>query len=902
MLGNFSDCLWGYTVMKTGMRLATLLSLTTALIFPAGAYAQQADSEALVQGPQGEPEEEEDELDISIPGGAIIVTGRRDRDPTRASSQVISVLSQEQIARTGEGDIAGALARVTGLSVQGQGFVFVRGLGDRYSLALLNGLPLPSPQPLSRVVPLDIFPTSVVASSLVQKTYSANFPGEFGGGVINLTTSSLPDESFLTIGGGGSANTNTTFSNGLSYFGSATDWTGYDNGTRNRPPELVNFLDSGARIGELSVAEQAEIGKSLVNPNLLLLQRIGNVPANWSASFSAGTSKDFGDTRIGVVATASYTNDWRTRNIFRQTVFGEGISGADTNETATDNRLTTNALVSFGAEFGENRIRWTNLFIRDTLKQARLGEVNDLIDTEENITQQTGWFERQLFNSQVVGEFEFGAASLDLRGGYANTQREAPFETSITYVRNLLTSNITRDLFVNNLDRQNGSAEIAFSDLDEKLYYGGADLSYELTNWLNASVGYAYTDTERFSERREFSFFNGDGQFASVFRSGVGVLRPDLLLGNAVIDAFGISLQEPNTEPFPAFNAGLEIHAGYGRLQAEPIEGLSFDVGVRYEDGRQFVDEVAVFNNPVQGPNRNALIERSYWLPTGTVTFQVADGLQLRAHGSKTIARPQFRELIFQPYFDPETSRSFEGNPFLVDSQLTNFEVRGEYYLGRNRSFSLAGFYKEIDNPIEVVSRFNDNFQTQFFLNAPKAELYGVEVEANYAFDLIDMGGFFSTKQLLVIANYTFSQSDIIIGDGDTTIAQNGNVVAANLFFVQDRPLTGQSDHLANFQLSLEDTERLQQLTLLVAYGSERVTSRDGRFNGEDVLEDPGVQVDAVFRQGFNFLGTEATLKLEARNIFGRRNQEFLRTGDTRLELNTFDIGTTFAGSLALTF
>src|SRR5690606_3509576 len=128
-----------------------------------------------------------------------------------------------QIARTGEGNIAGALSRVTGLSVVGPGVVYVRGLGDRYSLALLNGSPLPSPEPLRRVVPLDIFPTGVVASSLVQKTYSANYPAEFGGGVINLTTKAIPIDSFLTIGAGGTYDTETTSQLGYDYYGSRTD-------------------------------------------------------------------------------------------------------------------------------------------------------------------------------------------------------------------------------------------------------------------------------------------------------------------------------------------------------------------------------------------------------------------------------------------------------------------------------------------------------------------------------------------------------------------------------------------------------------------------------------------------------------------------------------------------------
>jgi outer membrane cobalamin receptor len=196
--------------MSTGTRLAGLLLLTTSLTFPVIAHAQSADEEPVAQTAdelaaeveETPPEEELEESDISVPGGGIIVTGRRNRDPSRNSGQVLTVLSEADIARTGESDIAGALGRVSGLSLVGSGRVFVRGLGDRYSLALLNGLPLPSPEPLSRVVPLDIFPTSVISSSLVQKTYSANYPGEFGGGLIDLQTISTPSEPFFTLKAG----------------------------------------------------------------------------------------------------------------------------------------------------------------------------------------------------------------------------------------------------------------------------------------------------------------------------------------------------------------------------------------------------------------------------------------------------------------------------------------------------------------------------------------------------------------------------------------------------------------------------------------------------------------------------------------------------------------------------
>ena len=185
--------------MSRPFELASLLLISSALVAPSVARAQAVPApapapsipaqtaEAPAQDPAvatpetAAPAEEEqvaENPDISIPGGGdIVVVGKRNGNIARSTSQVLSVLSSEDIARTGEGDIAGALARVTGLSVVGNGFVYVRGLGDRYSLALLNGSPLPSPEPLRRSVPLDIFPTNVIASSLVQKTYSANFPG-----------------------------------------------------------------------------------------------------------------------------------------------------------------------------------------------------------------------------------------------------------------------------------------------------------------------------------------------------------------------------------------------------------------------------------------------------------------------------------------------------------------------------------------------------------------------------------------------------------------------------------------------------------------------------------------------------------------------------------------------------
>jgi len=769
------------------------------------------------------------------------------------------------------------------------------GLAIGIRFALLNGLPLPSPQPLSRVVPLDIFPTNIIASSLVQKSYSANFPGEFGGGVINLTTRSVPEESFLDISLSVSGDTETTFSNSLAYYGSDLDWTGFDNGTRDVPPALQAFLDSGRRIGDLSLEEQGEIVMQFGDPNLILAQEIGDTRPNFSGGVTAGTAIDVGaDGRLGIIATASLDNSIRTKVVTSQNPFTTDLQlDRDSRNFVTDNRVLANAMLGFGLEIADHSFRWTNLFIRDTLKQTGLGFGELLLDEDSLITQNTGWYERQLLDTQVVGEMQFGDLSLDLRGGYAQTQREAPYEYEFVYVRTNQDNQETGDIFINLLDRQRGSGSVAFSKLKEDLIYLGADASYPVSDWLSATIGYAYTDTQRDSERRLF-LIDGNN-----IPPAVGALRPDLLLGDAVIDFYNIGLSEP-TQTDPAFRADLEIQAGYIKANIVPAFGVSLDVGVRYEDASQTVRTVARFENPFVSLATTSL-DNDYFLPGATLTWEVTDALQLRASASQTIARPQFRELIFQPYTDPENQRQYIGNPALIDSELFNGEVRAEYYFGKGNRVSLAGFYKDIENPIEpYVSIGADTSFTTRFANAPKAQLYGSEVEFQWTQPLFDWGatGWLESKDVFLGVNYTYTQSELKVAEGDTTrlfVPGVGPIENdADLFFNDGDPLTGQSDHLLNVQFGLDDQDRLQQLTFLVSYASKRVTRR-GTAGLPDIVEDPGLSFDVVARQEINLFSVPLELKAQARNIFGRGNSEFQQVEDNRIEINTYDVGTSFS-------
>jgi hypothetical protein len=277
--------------------------------------------------------------------------------------------------------------------------------------------------------------------------------------------------------------------------------------------------------------------------------------------------------------------------------------------------------------------------------------------------------------------------------------------------------------------------------------------------------------------------------------------------------------------------------------------------------------------------------------------------MQVRFNASKTIARPQFRELMYQLYFDPEANRTYRGNPLLTDSEFVNGEARYEWYFAPEQRFSIAGFYKSIDKPIEAFTGFTDNTPETSFANAPEAVLYGAEIEVQKYFPLDEWFGesFFGSRRAVVISNYTYTDSQIKVDDGDTVRVFGSATQAASNFFIDRSQLTGQSDHLVNLQFGLESPSRLSQQTILLSYASDRVTSR-GPAGLPDIYESPGLRVDFVAREAFTLFATDLEAKLEVRNIFGRDYKEFQERGGNTVYFNRYDVGTTFSASLTMSF
>lgn len=892
--------------MRERFALGTLLLLTTQLVSPA-ALAQSAPQQtppastppAQTPAAPAEAEAPIEEVEVSSPGfdeanaQDIVVVGRNIPNTVRATPQVLSVLSEADIARTGEGDIAGALSRVSGLSVVGNGQVYVRGLGDRYSLSLLNGSPLPSPEPLRRSVPLDIFPTSIVGSALIQKSYSANYPGEFGGGVINLTTKAVPKESFVTVGGSVGYDSVSTAQFGYVYDGGSRDVFGFDDGTRRVPAFITNITQTGGLIPTEQVAQLSGAQTSLLQSN-------SQIPVNFNGEASFGHVVDIGSSRLGIVGSASLSNNFKTRQTRQQDAIDlSGVARQDFNTVITDNRVVVNALIGLGFEFDAHKLRVTNVYIHDTNKQAR-GSTATIFNNSQGqprFTQNTSWFERQLFETQAVGEFKFDDLSVDVRGAYANSKRVSPYERQFDY---LFTPNAGTDLTGNPVGAFQATnafgpfATINFSDLNENLYSAQADVAYKLpfSRPATISAGYYFSDAERDSTRLPFVYETNRGSGTSL-PSPFSFFRPDLLLANDVLfnacptinDGVGpgcVRLRfTGGAAGSSSYNAQLRINAGYVQGEAEFFDGVRATAGVRYETAQQRV-------TPSDGVTPTRL-DNDYFLPAVTLTWNFVRDMQLRGNFSKTIARPQFRELAAQQFQDFESDRLFFGNPNLRDSELTNYELRYEWFYAREQRITISGFYKDITRPIEQVGfRPSPDARLQTgFSYVPSARLYGVEAEAIKYFnlDFID-SPFFATRRLVLSANYTYTQSSInanneLVPDVGGGIGSTA-LRPASQIFRDGASLTGQSDHIVNGQIGIEDKSSLSQLTFLFNYASERITNRGpGNLSGvgflPDIFERPGFRFDVVARQGVKVGPAEFEVKLEGRNLSGTGYREFQR-------------------------
>jgi outer membrane receptor protein involved in Fe transport len=862
-----------------------LLSVSSAIAISASltgmAWAQTPATPAPAPAPVAAPAEAEPEKEVEV----VVVRGRFIPEPQRVTSEVANFLSAADLARTGDDNAAAALTRLTGLSVVSGRFVYVRGLGDRYSSALLNGSPLPSPEPLRRQVPLDLFPSNILSGATVQKTFSPNYPGEFGGGIIDLRTLKAPREPFVTLKLSTGGNTESTGDNGLMYYGHRMDWLGVDTDLRRLPTRVREALNVGKRISDsnFTPTQLEEIGESFINSPLTVVQRERLLP-DFEFEGTGGNLIEFGNYKLGLVSAVGYKSSIRQKSAIRQDVVSSTIESESVNESATWD-IVLNGFTSANLAWGNNSVTATGLLVRSTSKKAQveIGTDTNLPTGQSFRTEGTAWYERELASAQLSGDHSFGKLDLKWRGAVGQSTRKAPYERDISLA------------VVNGIASFNSASlgnSIRFSELKDNIISGGADLEYGLT-WsdnkeLNLSAGVTFSKTERQYELLSFAFTGPRGLTSNdVLRS-----RVDYLFSPDNIDPARFVITE-QTGKDDSYTGELENVAAYLGSEIELTSFIRASLGLRYEQADQ---NVATNNRFGDKPTAPVSLSNDYVLPAATITWNFADDLQMRFGYSQTIARPQFRELAFTPYIDPETNRIYQGNPFLKDSEFTNYDARLEYYLGRNQFVTAGAFFKQIDNPIEeVIVRLERSFTR--FINAPQAELYGAELEYRTTFDLPFETGFFADTKLIFAANYTYTKTEVIAGPDAVVVSPiDFQTVKASQFGLDGTQLQGTPENIANLQIGYENDA--QQLTLLIGWVDERIARR-GLGSVPTVRELPGTNIDLVFKHDFKIGNTEMTFGLSGRNLLAEDNQEYQISNLGRTEYNTYKRGRSFSISIA---
>jgi TonB-dependent receptor len=782
----------------------------------------------------------------------------------RESFAVAEVLGIEQISRAGDSDAAGALRRVTGLTLVDGKYVYVRGLGERYSSVLLNGAPVPSPDPSRRVVPLDLFPVEILSGVVIQKSFSAEMPGEFGGGTIQLRTKGIPDDFFFKLQVGQGWAEGTTFQDGLRYRGGTQDWTGFDQ-TRGLPDSII---EANERFGRLLVQtpfsdgltpeEIQAIGRDLAGQGFdVTSQKIGT---NGSFTLGVGDSFQIGDDwRVGYVHSTRYSQGWDTTDddVRRKYAFvseGEPLTPVqDIVRSKTERSIDLSGFLALGVEYGsDHKLTSTTTLVRQTIDTAQIDEGLDITESISRFFF-LEWEENALIAQQFNGEHlfpELMGLGLDWNWTKARATRASPNTREYRYVQ-------LEEGGPFSFSTTSDSNAITFSELTDE------STSYELNlklpivlsdeHTLTVLGGATMLERDRDAEVRRYNFAGSipAGSPPTFREQGLdAILAP----GNIGPGGFFVREVSRNSDAYVALQ---ELDAAYLTLDWMWADVMRLSLGVRDESNRQ---EVRTFSlvNPTQ-VDSEASIQSSDVLPSASATWFIDADSQLRLIYAETVSRPDFRELSTSPFIDPLIDTTSIGNPDLVPAAIKNLDLRYEYYFSPTETFSVALFAKDFSNPIErIQSPATGDVVT--YDNVPAATLYGIEFDLYKSLDFVDDWSWLdvswldwvSWREIFVGANYARIESNV-------ELTRETAGISTNL----ERPLQGQSPYVANLQVGWQPEHGEAEATLLYTVAGRRI-SEVGVFGIPDVYEEPAGQLDFVFARD---LWTDWKLKVRLRNL-----------------------------------
>ncbi len=791
----------------------------------------------------------------------IVVTAQASRSSDKAitllkqnSINSIDGISVDFIERTGDPNIADAVQRVTGVSVEGGKYINIRGLGDRYSKTLVNGIEIPALDPDRNAAQLDIFPSSLVDNIIIYKNFTPDLPGSFTGGLAEISTKSHPERFQLEFSASVTYNPQSNLEDDfLTHQGGGLDFLGIDDGTRELPGLIQDIeagltIESGLEPGNTIEIEGLNdtdfIGMStssrrVQDPNAARLfddainsfndyyslerNRSG---LNQNYQFSVGNQFEFLNKPLGFIIGLSYRTTFTYRDQFTFQTFGNAFPRGevadfsnltleiDSDIIQADEEVLWGGIVGLSYKLSD-RSKLSLTYFHNQSGVTTTGEqtIVDERDAINLIGFGQSFQERSLDVIQLKGDNRLGDFTIDWTGSYSNSQDDQPdfrvvemteqFDVPIDF------DTITQmPIFGSRFTfagGEDGTPFRYFRDLNQDNYEGNLNIKHPITTWAGEGFlkfGGTFQYRERLFEEKRYGApieevnlpdlsWQFTGNFEDVFAPiNFGIINDTLPRGEFPLPAVFGNLYLEQTLPENSYEADQTLYAGYVMGDFPILRQLRLIGGVRYENSDINIATPTFQSDGEFVPRGNLATDDL--LPSIQAIYSPREKINIRGGYARTLARPTFREFAPFESFLFASGFQFSGVDTLKQTDIDNYDLRFEWFPTSGELVSVSGFYKDLTNPIERLFTGRNTVEP---LNVTSATVYGFEVEVRKDFSFL--GEFW--RNFTLSANYTFIRSEVPIED------ENDLESAERLGLDDVRPLFGQPEYTFNAELSFID-------------------------------------------------------------------------------------------------
>jgi len=779
---------------------------------------------------------------VKLADVVIEQTVNREKESTLLADQKKAIemkqtIGAQEIARKGINDAAAAVIKTAGVSKQeGVNNVFVRGLGDRYNYTSLNGLPLPSEDPLYKNISLEFFQSNIIKNININKTFGANLSGDNSGANIDISSKELDSKSLFSVQGSTSINTSAISAKNFQVADGAYSYFGFLQNGRNVPvTDLTQYtFKSGFKTNTASTP---------INTNY-------NITGGGKFNVGKGTNT------LSVFGVASNITDYTYKKGFVGQATNTGDYQQRMNMERSDYKTTQSLLGNVKYKYDKGSVSLNSLFIHNNSQFVGnyLGYNKDLNDALGTNAAENSLIVRQqnnnnsLFSNQILSDYKFNDhISANAGVVYSTMRGTEPDRKTNSYA---MTDSGSYILSADSPGYNNRY----FSTLNENDFAAKAEVDYTINPEANAPIivtlGGNYRKTERTFNFIEFDFK----------QNGLAVdpNNPDAVLNQQNLNsgAFSLITLWNNTNLNPMFYTGnRKIGAGYAQLLYPVNEKLTVQVGVRNEQVKQTIEwDTNITSTVTDLTTPPSLIDKNYILPSANLKYSFNDKNAIRFAASKTYTMPQFKEMANFLYSDVNFNE--RGNPYLKPSTVYNVDVKYDYYLSKKEIISIGAFYKNIKDPI-LKMIMNTPGLDYSYVNTEKAYVAGAEIEVRKT--LYSIAGETRNSDFSFGLNASYLYSEETQGDVTT------GLVSASFTHSKGK-MQGASPLLVNsdvsFSSSTENTSFLS--TLVFNYFYDKVYSV-GTTGRENLIEKSVPTLDFINR--FELKKNKMAISLGARNI-----------------------------------